>query len=140
MRRNINNIKIIQRDINMTNSMGTEEDDSYILMDDCCLKKTIQTYAKTIISKPLTEPEARMLCVYEFTLSTTTYVVIIQFQVVGHLLTSICVDVCPIHFIRLVALFINTMFIIHIIVNFKELLKTFLCECDYRQHPELDEE
>jgi hypothetical protein len=117
-----------------------EEDDSFIMMEECCLKNTIQRYVKHVICKPLTEAEARMLCIYEFTLSTTTYIAIIQFQVVGHLLTCVSVNICSIHLIRMAALFINIMFIIHIIENFKELIRAVLCKCDYRQHPELDED
>ena len=115
------------------------EDDSYIFMEECCLKNTIQKYVKHVKCKPFTEPETRMLCIYEFALSTTGYVAILQFQVVGNIITSVCVDICSIHFIRMAALFVNIMFIIHIIANFIELIRAMLCKCDYRQHPELNE-
>ena len=112
-------------------------DDCYIMLDDCCLKQTIQKFTKSLISKQLTEPEARKICIYDFIISSTTYVVIIQFKMVKGVMTCVCADIFSIHFIRLMALFINIMLIIRMVENFKEFIKALQCKCDYRQHPEL---
>jgi hypothetical protein len=115
-------------------------DEQYIMMDECCMKKTMKDLVKTVINKSLTDVEALLLCVYQMTLLTTICLGIIQFQIVARCLVWILVGVIPNHIIIMTTIFINIMFLIQIIENIRELVVAFLCKCDHRQHPELVEE
>jgi len=115
-------------------------DEQYIMMDECCMKKTMKDLVKTVLNKSLTDVEALLLCMYQMTLLTTICLGIIQSQIVAGCLTWAAAGLISNHIIIMTTLFIHIMFVIQIIENMKEVVVAVLCECDHRQHPELIQE
>jgi hypothetical protein len=143
----------------------TTEMDQRIMLDDCCIKKSMKDIANTVLSKPLTDIQAIFLCLYQVAISTTLIVGIIRYQMAARCLcwavTNLCpTNLCPArlcpaildatsfdaeilvtaHLITIIALVINTMIVMQFIDNIKDLVFAMSCKCDHRQHPELEVE
>lgn len=146
----------------------TTEMDQRIMLDDCCIKKSMKDIVNTVLSKPLTDIQAIVLCLYQVAISTAVIVGIIRYQMAARCLCwaveSLCPEnLCPArlypailapaslgsarfdheilvsaHFITIIAMVINTMIVMQFIDNIKDFVYALFCKCDYRQHPELE--
>lgn len=114
------------------------DDDEFIMMDDCCLKQTIQKTIQRVFRKQVTEREAVFICVYQFLFATTMSWVIMQYQLVSRLFEWCASDLMSPIFIMHITLFVNITLIIKMFENIKDLAFLFICKCDFRTHPELE--
>ena len=116
-----------------------DDRDSYIMMDDCCMKKTIKDLAKTWANNHLTEREVMQICIYQFAVTAAFYFAIIDYQLATRCLTWAFLEFITMKFIIMLSLFINIMLFIQMIENLKKVVGALACKCDYREHPELED-
>ena len=115
------------------------EDYIHIMMGDCCMKKTVKDLAKTWVNHDLTEREVMLACIYQFAITSVLYFSIIEYQIVTRCLSWAFIEFITMKFIIMLSLFINTMLVLHSIENLKIVATALICKCDYREHPELED-
>ncbi len=113
------------------------DEEDYIMRGECCVKQSIQLFLHKWTNKKLTDAELKFVTIYEFLLLTTLSYYTVQYQLIAYCLKSVLTDE---QLIIMIALFFNTMLFIQLVENIKEVARAFLCECDYREHPELEDE
>ena len=116
-----------------------QDSEQYIMIDDCCIKQTVKKNAIWLMHKPVTDVEALLLCIYYFLFTMLICGSIMQYRVAAQLSEwSVGESVSPKVLIH-INLFVNVTIIVQMIENTKELVCAFVCKCDYRQHPELED-
>jgi hypothetical protein len=113
------------------------DEEDYIMRAECCMKQSIQLFLHKWTNKKLTDAELKFVTIYECLLLTTLSYYTVQYQLIAYCLKSVLTDT---QLIIMVALFFNTLLFIQMVENIKEVARAFLCECDYREHPELEDE
>ena len=73
----------------------TPEMDQRIMLDDCCIKKSTKDIVNTVLSKPLTDIQAIVLCLYQVAISTGVIVGIIRYQIAARCLCWAVESLCP---------------------------------------------
>ncbi len=73
----------------------TTEMDQRIMMDDCCIKKSMKDIVNSVLSKPLTDIQAIVLCLYQVAISTAVIVGIIRYQIAARCLCWAVESLCP---------------------------------------------
>ncbi len=73
----------------------TPEMDQRIMLDDCCIKKSTKDIVNSVLSKPLTDIQAILLCLYQVAISTAVIVGIIRYQIAARCLCWAVENLCP---------------------------------------------
>jgi hypothetical protein len=112
-------------------------DEDYIMMDDCCMKKTVKDLTKTWVDNSLTDREVVLVCIYQGAITSALCFAIIEYQIAARCLSWAFIEFITMKFIIMLSLFINTMIVLQTIQNLQMVAYALACKCDYREHPEL---
>jgi hypothetical protein len=120
-------------------TIAPQDSEQYIMIDDCCLKQTVKKGANFLIRRPLTDLEALLLCIYYFIFTMMICVFIIKYRLTALWFEWTVGDCISPTLVLHLNIFVNITVVVQMVENTKDLVYTFMCKCDYRQHPELEE-
>lgn len=104
-----------------------------IVIADCCMKQQVKKFLDFLAQKPLTENELRLLCVYQFVMHLFIDFNIMYFQLAYRGADWLLADLVSRHFIIVTAIFVDTLLLIQMIENTKDIIHAWRCKCDQTQ-------